>query len=192
MNFKAIIAGLVIGTLVALSATAAEARSKVSSKGYSSSSSKSYSRPKSSVSSKPRQTTAPRRAPAPTAQRPTVQKNYYNNNSRSYNSGGYRGNNYGGGMGGGGGVGMGGAILGGAAGAVGGMMLMDALTEDEGEKALKLQQQQQTVNAAKEEQARDDKMDQILENQKEAVNSPSKMIPEPSDDFFKVNPQHMQ
>lgn len=121
----------------------------------------------------------------PTTYKPTVvQKNYYN--TSNYN----RGGSYGGGYGGGSGVGMGGAILGGAAGAVGGMMLMDALTEDEGEKALKLQQEQKIATEAKEEQARDDKLDQVLENQKEAEQR--EMIPEPSNDFFKVDPRNMQ
>lgn len=129
-------------------------------------------------------------APAPRGNTTVIQKNYYNGGS------GYRGNagnSYGGGYGGGsGGIGMGGAILGGAAGAVGGMMLMDALTEDEGEKALKLQQEQKIATEAKEQQARDDKQDQILEGQKEIEQNQErledKMIPEPSDDFFKINP----
>ncbi|MND52994.1 hypothetical protein D3C80_440190 [compost metagenome] len=93
----------------------------------------------------------------------------------------------------GGGSGLGTSILGGAAGAVGGMMLMDALTEDEGEKALKLQQEQQKIDAAKEQQQRDDKLDQVLENQKEAAPAAQmlperEVIPEPSDNFFKVDP----
>jgi len=120
--------------------------------------------------------------PRHTGNTTVIQKNYYNGGSRG-------GNSYGGGYGGGsGGAGIGTAILGGAAGAVGGMVLMDALTEDEGEKALKLQQEQKIADEAKEQQARDDKQDQILENQKEIEQNQEKMIPEPSDDFFKVNP----
>ena len=107
-----------------------------------------------------------------------IQKNYYQA-PRNYGHSG----SYGGGHGGGSGLGT--SILGGAAGAVGGMMLYDALTDDEGEKALKMQQEQKLVDDAKAQQERDDKMDQILENQKEAQRE---HIPEPSDNFFKVNP----
>lgn len=94
----------------------------------------------------------------------------------------------------GGGAGLGTSIIGGAAGAVGGMMLYDALTDDEGEKALKLQQEQQLVQEAKEQQERDDKLDQLVEGQKEQaeavqeVQQKTDLIPEPSDDFFKINP----
>lgn len=128
------------------------------------------------------------RKPNTTVNKTTVvQKNYYGGgNGYNRNSG----NGYGGGYGGGsGGAGVGTAILGGAAGAVGGMLLMDALTEDEGEKALKLQQEQKLVDEARAQQERDDKQDQILEGQKEIEQDlEQKMIPEPSDDFFKVNP----
>jgi hypothetical protein len=132
--------------------------------------------------------TRPRTYPAPkhSGNTTVIQKNYYNGGSSNYNRGG---GSYGGGYGGGsGGAGVGTAILGGAAGAVGGMMLIDALTEDEGEKALKLQQEQKIADEAKAQQERDDKQDQILEGQKEIEQRQEQMIPEPSDDFFKVNP----
>jgi hypothetical protein len=120
-----------------------------------------------------------------------IQKNYYGGNS-GYNRGGsYNGGYSSGGMGGGSGLGT--SIVGGAVGAAGGMLLMDALTEDEGEKALKLQQEQIKIEEAKAQQERDDKQDQmatdqqhILENQEEQGEA---VIAEPSDSFFKVNPE---
>lgn len=190
MNFKKVIAGVMAGAILVMGVGFAEAKSRVSSK-PSSFSRPSYSAPK--VTSRPsassysaprvvtKQTPVYRSTPiyrsAP--QRTTViQKNYYGGNGGHSNYGG----GYGGSMGGGG---LGSSIVGGAVGAAGGMMLMDALTEDEGEKALKLQQEQQRIEAAKDQQERDDKQDQILENQQELK---EEAVPEPSDSFFKVNP----
>ncbi len=189
MGFKKTIGVILLGMSLALGSVVADAKSRVSSK-PSSYSSRSYSKP--AVVSKPYtapktvySTTTPkavtRSAPARTT---VIQKNYYgggNGYNRGYNGGG----SYGGGNGGGSGLGT--SIVGGAVGAVGGMMLMDALTEDEGEKALKLQEQERLVEEAKAQQERDDKQDQILENQEEAP--AQQVIPEPSDSFFKVNPQ---
>ena len=203
--FKLITGYIVILVVVLLAgfgiADLAEAKSRVSSKpsSFSSSSStraatvqrSSYSAPKAvtsttntrNVTSAPAyRTTSPsvyRSAPARTT---VIQKNYYGGSNGGYNHN--SGGNYGGGSGGG----LGTSIIGGAVGAAGGMMLMDALTEDEGEKALKLQQEQIKIDEAKAQQERDDKQDQILENQQEAQQAPVQNIPEPSDSFFKVNP----
>lgn len=148
--------------------------------------------PRSSVSGSPARYRTPANASRPN-NTTVIQKNYYGgNNGYRGNGGGYNGGGYGGGMGGGSGLGT--SILGGAAGAVGGMMLYDALTEDEGEKSLKMQQEQKLVEEAKDQQARDDKLDQLVESQKEEkaaieeVQQKTNLIPEPSDDFFKINP----
>jgi hypothetical protein len=111
-----------------------------------------------------------------------IQKNYYGGGNGYNRSGGYNGGYSSGGMGGGSGLGT--SIVGGAVGAAGGMLLMDALTEDEGEKALKLQQEQIRIEEAKAQQERDDKQDQVAEDLKEV----RKELAEPSDAFFKVNP----
>lgn len=191
MSFKKTIGIILLGMSLALGSVVADAKSRVSSK-PSSYSSRSYSKP--AVVSKPYtapktvySTTTPkavtRSAPARTT---VIQKNYYGG-SNGYNRGYSGGGSYGGGNGGGSGLGT--SIVGGAVGAVGGMMLMDALTEDEGEKALKLQEQERLVEEAKAQQERDDKQDQILENQEEEP--VQQVIPEPSDSFFKVNPQQL-
>lgn len=195
--FKLMSGYIVVALVVVLAcfgvADLAEAKSRVSSKPSSFSSSRSYSAPK--VVSRPaptvtrtvtkqtpvyRSTPTYRSAPRNTT---VIQKNYYSSPSRGYGGGSY--GNGGGYNAGGGGAGVGTAIVGGAAGAVGGMLLMDALTEDEGEKALKLQQEQIKIEEAKAQQERDDKQDQILENQEELQEA---VVPEPSDSFFKVNP----
>jgi hypothetical protein len=190
MSFKKLVVAVLAGVVLAVGVATAEAKSRVSSKP--SFSKPSYSAPKVSrpaVVSRPvvtrtvtKQTPVYRSAPRNTT---VIQKNYYGGNSgynrdhSGYNSGG----GYGGSMGGGSGLGT--SIVGGAAGAVGGMLLMDALTEDEGEKALKLQQEQIKIDEAKAQQERDDKQDQILENQEQG----EAVIAEPSDSFFKVNPE---
>lgn len=142
--------------------------------------------PRSSVYTSPARSRAPASVSRSRAVRPSnttvIQKNYYGGG----NGGGYNGGGYGGGMGGGPGLGT--SILGGAAGAVGGMMLYDAFTEDEGEKALKLQQEQKLVQDAKDQQERDDKMTQIEENQQRIMEEQREHIPEPSNDFFKIDP----
>lgn len=190
MNFKKLVVAVLAGVVLAAGVATAEAKSRVSSKPSFSRSS--YSAPKvvsrPSVSSKPavssysaprvvtKQTPVYRSAPSRTT---VIQKNYYGGGN-GYNR------NYGGGYGGGvsGGSGLGTSIVGGAVGAAGGMMLMDALTEDEGEKALKLQQEQIRIEEAKAQQERDDKQDQILENQKE-----EELREEVSNEpFFKLNP----
>jgi hypothetical protein len=211
MGFKKIVGVVLLGMTLALGSAMADAKSRVSSKpsSYSSSSStraatvqkSTYSAPKAvtsttnvrNVAPAPR-TAAPsmfRSTPKTTVQKTTViQKNYYGGN-RGYSNGG----NYGGGSSynnGGSGSGLGTSIVGGAAGAVGGMLLMDALTEDEGEKALKLQQEQIKIEEARAQQERDDKQDQILENQEQLQDEGQAVIPEPSDSFFKVNPQLLQ
>lgn len=206
MNFKKIVTGVMAGVILAMGVGFAEAKSRVSSKpsSYSSSSStraatvqrSSYSAPKAVTSTTNVRNVAPVRTSAPSMYRSApstvyrsapsrttvIQKNYYGGGSNGYNHN--SGGNYGGGSGGG----LGTSIIGGAVGAAGGMMLMDALTEDEGEKALKLQQEQIKIDEAKAQQERDDKQDQILENQQEAEQAPVQNIPEPSDSFFKVNP----
>jgi hypothetical protein len=190
MSFKKLVVAVLAGVVLAVGVATAEAKSRVSSKP--SFSKPSYSAPKVSrpaVVSRPvvtrtvtKQTPIYRSAPRNTT---VIQKNYYGGNS-GYNRG-HSGYNSGGGYGGsmGGGSGLGTSIVGGAAGAVGGMLLMDALTEDEGEKALKLQQEQIKIDEAKAQQERDDKQDQILENQEQG----EAVIAEPSDSFFKVNPE---
>lgn len=170
MNFKKLVVAVLAGVVLAVGVATAEAKSRVSSKpSFSRSVSKpSYSAPK--VVSKPaysqtpvsRPATVYRSAPARTT---VIQKNYYgggNGYNRNY-GGSYSGGGYGGSMGGGSGLGT--SIVGGAVGAVGGVMLMDALTEDEGEKALRLQQEQIKLEEAKAQQARDDEQAQIAENQ---------------------------
>jgi hypothetical protein len=190
MSFKKLVVAVLAGVVLAVGVATAEAKSRVSSKP--SFSKPNYSAPKASrpaVVSRPvvtrtvtKQTPIYRSAPRNTT---VIQKNYYGGNS-GYNRG-HSGYNSGGGYGGsmGGGSGLGTSIVGGAAGAVGGMLLMDALTEDEGEKALKLQQEQIKIDEAKAQQERDDKQDQILENQEQG----EAVIAEPSDSFFKVNPE---
>lgn len=87
-----------------------------------------------------------RKVASPVAARKTVvvkQYNYYGGNRGYYNSGYGSYNNYGYGGYGYNGGGMGSTIVGSAIGAVAGNALYDAMTEDEGEKALKLAQQQQ-------------------------------------------------
>lgn len=198
MSIKKTIGVVLLGLTLALGSAMADAKSRVSSKpsSYSSRSvtkaatvqKSTYSAPKAVTSTTNVRNVAPVRTSAPAVYRnapqktTVIQKNYYggSNYNRGYNGGG----SYGGGYSGGG-SGVGTAIVGGAAGAVGGMLLMDALTEDEGEKALKLQQEQIKIEEAKAQQERDDKQDQILENQEEAGNA---VVPEPSDAFFKVNP----
>lgn len=106
------------------------------------------------------------RSPAQFNRTTVIQKNYY---SRGYNSG-YGGGNYnrggyGGGMGGGSGLGT--SLLGGAAGAIGGMMLYNALTDHN--KPATTQTTTQTVMPAQEvaqiqqEQRIEDKLDQVNE-----------------------------
>jgi hypothetical protein len=209
MGFKKIIGVVLLGMTLALGSAMADAKSRVSSKpsSYSSSSStraatvqkSTYSAPKAvtsttnvrNVAPAPR-TAAPsmyRSAPQKSVQKTTViQKNYYggsngyNRGNSGYNSGGSYGGSHSGG------AGLGTSIVGGAVGAAGGMLLMDALTEDEGEKALKLQQEQIKLEEARAQQERDDKQDQILENQEQLQDEGQTVIPEPSDSFFKVNP----
>jgi hypothetical protein len=193
--FKKVIAGIMAGAILCIGVGFAEAKSRVSSKP--SFSKPSYSAPKVSrpaVVSRPvvtrtvtKQTPVYRSAPRNTT---VIQKNYYGGNSGYNRGGGYNGGYSSGGMGGGSGLGT--SIVGGAVGAAGGMLLMDALTEDEGEKALKLQQEQIKIDEAKAQQERDDKQDQmatdqqhILENQEQG----EAVIAEPSDSFFKVNPE---
>lgn len=192
--FKKVIAGVMAGAILCIGVGFAEAKSRVSSKP--SFSKPSYSAPKvsrPSVVSRPavvsrpvvtrtvtKQTPVYRSAPRNTT---VIQKNYYGGNSGYNRGGGYNGGYSSGGMGGGSGLGT--SIVGGAVGAAGGMLLMDALTEDEGEKALKLQQEQIKIDEAKAQQERDDKQDQILENQEQG----EAVIAEPSDSFFKVNPE---
>lgn len=192
--FKKVIAGVMAGAILCIGVGFAEAKSRVSSKP--SFSKPSYSAPKvsrPSVVSRPavvsrpvvtrtvtKQTPVYRSAPRNTT---VIQKNYYGGNSGYNRGGGYNGGYSSGGMGGGSGLGT--SIVGGAVGAAGGMLLMDALTEDEGEKALKLQQEQIKIDEAKAQQERDDKQDQILENQGQG----EAVIAEPSDSFFKVNPE---
>jgi Predicted membrane protein len=193
MNFKKLVVAVLAGVVLVVGVATAEAKSRVSSKPSVSRSS--YSAPKVSrpaVVSRPstsysaprvvtKQTPVYRSAPARTT---VIQKNYYgggNGYNRSY-GGGYSGG-YGGSMGGGSGLGT--SIVGGAVGAAGGMLLMDALTEDEGEKALKLQQEQIRIEEARAQQERDDKQDQILENQKEEEVR-QEVTNEP---FFKLNPE---
>lgn len=87
-----------------------------------------------------------RKVSSPIASRKTVvvkQYNYYGGNRGYYNSGYGSYNNYGYGGYGYNSGGMGSTIVGSAIGAVAGNALYDAMTEDEGEKALKLVQQQQ-------------------------------------------------
>jgi hypothetical protein len=187
-SLKQFLVGIAIGLVLIFGINQfADAKSRVSSK-PSSFSSRSYSKP--SVVSRPatlysapkvvtRQTPVYRSAPSRTT---VIQKNYYGG-SNGYNSHRNYGGGYGsGGMGGGSGLGT--SIVGGAVGAAGGMLLMDALTEDEGEKALKLQQEQIRIEEAKAQQERDDKQDQILENQKEEQLR-EEVANEP---FFKLNP----
>jgi hypothetical protein len=172
MSFKKLVVAVLAGVVLAVGVATAEAKSRVSSKpSFSRSVSKpSYSAPRVVT----KQTPVYRSAPSRTT---VIQKNYYNSPNR-----GYSGGSYGGGFGGGG---MGSSIVGGAVGAAGGMLLMDALTEDEGEKALKLQQEQIRIEEAKAQQERDDKQDQILENQKE-----EELREEVSNEpFFKLNPE---
>jgi len=107
-----------------------------------------------------------------------IQKNYYQSAPRSY----------GGGMGGGGGAGLGTSILGGAAGAVGGMMLYNALSgPSSGDKALQMQKEERIIQDAKEEQARDDKLERI-EQKLDAQQAPA-LIP-PQEPFYQLGGQH--
>lgn len=177
--FKKIVSGIVIGAVLAMGAFTAEAKSRVSSK-PSSFSRPSYSAPK--VVSRPatsysaprvvtkqtpvyRSTPTYRSAPSRTT---VIQKNYYSSPSHGY-GGGYGGN----------GGGMGSSIVGGAIGAAGGVMLMDALTEDEGEKALKLQQEQIKIEEAKAQQERDDEQAQIAAQQQEILeNQKAQAVPQ--------------
>lgn len=203
MGFKKTIGVVLLGMTLALGCAIADAKSRVSSKpsSYSSSSSTRAATVQKSTYSAPKEVTsttnvrnvapAPRTAApsmyrsAPKVQKTTViQKNYYGGGNRGYNNNGYSNS----GSYGNGGSGLGTSIVGGAAGAVGGMLLMDALTEDEGEKALKLQQEQIKIEEARAQQERDDKQDQILENQEQLQDEGQTVIPEPSDSFFKVNP----
>lgn len=189
MNFKAFLAGFMIVGFLAVAATPAEARSRVSSKGYSSSKSYSsssrgfgrsgpYTRPQSRVQSRP---VAPR---TPQAQRPIVQKNYYNN-------GGMGGGGYRGGMGGYQGPGLGTSILGGAAGAVGGMMLYDALKGGSANKeAAQLQRDQVLIQNAKEQQHRDDKMDQMEQKQDQILQNQQRQVLPPQEPFYQLGGQH--
>lgn len=200
MNFKKLVVAVLAVAVLAAGAVTAEAKSRVSSKpsSYSSRSvtkaatvqRSSYSAPKAVTSTTnvrnvaPSRPTVYRSAPQKTT---VIQKNYYGGNSGyNRNSGSYGGGSYGGS----GGSGVGTAIVGGAAGAVGGMLLMDALTEDEGEKALKLQQEQIKIEEARAQQEHDDKQDQILENQKEEEVREEKLREEvAADPFFKLNPE---
>jgi hypothetical protein len=201
--FKLITGYIVIAVIVVLAgfgvADLAEAKSRVSSKP---SISRSYSAPK--VVSRPAVVSKPYSAPSTTRvvskqtpvyrsapQKTTViQKNYYGGGN-GYRNGNY-GGNYGGGGYSGGGSGLGTSIVGGAVGAAGGMMLMDALTEDEGEKALKLQEEQARIEEAEAQQERDDKQEalvegqhQILENQKEEELREEVV----ADPFFQLSPE---
>jgi len=91
-------------------------------------------------------------------------------------------------MGGGGGAGLGTSILGGAAGAVGGMMLYNALSgPSSGDKALQMQKEERIIQDAKEEQARDDKLERI-EQKLDAQQAPA-LIP-PQEPFYQLGGQH--
>lgn len=196
MNFKKLAGAVLVGVMLVVGAATAEAKSRVSSKpsSYSSRSvtkaatvqRSSYSAPKAVTSTTnvrnvtPSRPSVSRSAPQRTT---VIQKNYYGGNS-GYNRGGSYGNGgYGGGVSGGSGLGT--SIVGGAVGAAGGMLLMDALTEDEGEKALKLQQEQIKIEEARAQQERDDTQEQILENQKEEELR-DEVAAEP---FFQLNPE---
>lgn len=195
MKFKAFLIGFLVVAFLSVVATSAEARSRVSSKGYSSSKSYSsssrgfgrsgpYTRPQSRVQSRPvapsRNYTRPQQS-----QRPIVQKNYYNNN------GGMGGGGYRGGMGGYQGPGIGTSILGGAAGAVGGMMLYDALKGSGSNKeAAQLQRDQALIQNAKEQQARDDKMDQMEQKQDQILQNQQRQVLPPQEPFYQLGGQH--
>lgn len=195
MNFKAFWIGFFVVAFLSVVATSAEARSRVSNKGYSSS--KSYSAGRGFGSSTSRYTGRPgpsvnRRPVAPQRsytrpqqnQRPIVQKNYYNNGNMG--GGGYRG-----GMGGYQGPGIGTSILGGAAGAVGGMMLYDALKGSGSNKeAAQLQREQALVQDAKEQQARDDKMEQMDKKQDQILQNQQQQLLPPQEPFYQLGGQH--
>lgn len=162
---------------------------KVEAAGYKSKSSymKSPSRTRSAVRSRSAYTpynrsrsssvTQPKYRMPQSQPRPVIQKNYYQSAPR----------NYGGGMGGGGGAGLGTSILGGAAGAVGGMMLYNALSgPSSGDKALQMQKEERIIQDAKEEQARDDKLERI-EQKLDAQQAPA-LIP-PQDPFYQLGGQ---
>jgi len=187
MNFKAFLAGFLVVGFLAVVATNAEARSRVSSKGYSSSKSyssgRSYNRSPSRSFSRPSVQSRPA-ARASQTQRPIVQKNYYNN-------GGMGGGGYQGRMGGYGGPGIGTSILGGAAGAVGGMMLYDALKGSGSNKeAAQLQREQALVQNAKEQQHRDDKMDQMEQKQDQILQNQQRQVLPPQEPFYQLGGQH--
>lgn len=163
---------------------------KVEAAGYRSKSSfmKSPSRTRSAVRSRSAYTpynrsrsssvTQPKYRMPQSRPRPVIQKNYYQSAPRSY----------GGGMGGGGGAGLGTSILGGAAGAVGGMMLYNALSGPRsGDKALQMQKEERIIQDAKEEQARDDKLERI-EQKLDAQQAPA-LIP-PQEPFYQLGGQH--
>lgn len=162
---------------------------KVEAAGYRSKSSfmKSPSRTRSAVRSRSAYTpynrsrsssvTQPKYRMPQSRPRPVIQKNYYQSAPRSY----------GGGMGGGGGAGLGTSILGGAAGAVGGMMLYNALSgPSSGDKALQMQKEERIIQDAKEEQARDDKLERI-EQKLDAQQAPA-LIP-PQEPFYQLGGQ---
>lgn len=163
---------------------------KVEAAGYRSKSSfmKSPSRTRSAVRSRSAYTpynrsrsssvTQPKYRMPQSRPRPVIQKNYSQSAPRSY----------GGGMGGGGGAGLGTSILGGAAGAVGGMMLYNALSgPSSGDKALQMQKEERIIQDAKEEQARDDKLERI-EQKLDAQQAPA-LIP-PQEPFYQLGGQH--
>lgn len=111
--------------------------------------------------------------PTSTYKRPVIQKNYYQNPPRSYGRSS---------------PGLGTSILGGAAGAVGGMMLYNALSgPSSGDKALQMQKEERIIQDAKEEQARDDKLERI-EQKLDAQQAPA-LIP-PQEPFYQLGGQH--
>lgn len=184
MNFKKLVVGILAGAVLVVGVATAEAKSRVSSKP--SFSKPSYSQPK--VVSRPAVVSKPYVAPttrvvtkqtpvyrAPAQKTTIIQKNYYGGGNRGYSNNGYSNS----GSYGSGGAGMGSSIVGGAVGAVGGVMLLDALTEDEGEKALKLQEQERLVEEAKAQQARDDEQAQIAAQQQEILEKQAQGYPLP-------------
>lgn len=185
--FKLITGYIVIAVIVVLAgfgvADLAEAKSRVSSKP---SISRSYSAPKvtrtvTKATPVYRSTPTYRSAPARTT---VIQKNYYGGGNAGYNRS--YGGSYGGGSYGSGG-GLGTSIVGGAVGAAGGMLLMDALTEDEGEKALKLQQEQIKIEEARAQQERDDKQEALVEGQHQILETQKEEVA--ADPFFQLSPE---
>lgn len=151
--------------------------SPVEAAGYKSSSFKNPSRSRATPYSSRSRSSYTRKPRYRAPQRPVVQKNYYQSTPR----------NYGGRTGGGSGAGLGTSILGGAAGAVGGMMLYNALSgPSSGDKALQMQKEERIIQDAKEEQARDDKLERI-EQKLDAQQAPA-LIP-PQEPFYQLGGQ---